>query len=98
MLDFWGSGTMVMGLVVLITNFKVFIISFDHTLFSIIFNVGSILMFYISFVLISNIEGAVIDNLFNILFKAPNYHLGNLLGIVAISLCIDFAIERWIRG
>ncbi|KRX09193.1 P-type ATPase, cytoplasmic domain N [Pseudocohnilembus persalinus] len=98
MLDFWASGTMVMGLVVLIANFKVFIISFDHTVFSVIFNIGSIIMFYLSFITLSNLNSSVIDNLFQVIMASPNYHLGNLLGVVAVCLCIDFASERWIRG
>ena len=28
---------------------------------------------------------------------SPNFHLANIVGIVATSLCIDFALEHWDR-
>lgn len=97
-MNFWASGTMVFGMVVVIANLKVFIISYDHTIISVFFNLGSMFLFFITFIIIDKLEFSVIKNLFNIMLTAPNFHLGNILGIVATSLAIDFSIERWSRG
>mmetsp|Transcript_5055 Transcript_5055/g.751 ORF Transcript_5055/g.751 Transcript_5055/m.751 type:complete len:102 (-) Transcript_5055:194-499(-) len=98
MLNFWASGTMAYGMVVVIVNLKVFIVSFDHTFISIFFNLGSMLLYLLTILIMDKLESSKLSNLFNVLMTSPNFHMGNILGIVATSLAIDFSLERWIRG
>lgn len=59
MLTFWASGTMVYGMVVVIVNLKILIISYDHTIVSVFFNLGSMLLFLLTFIFISNLDSSV---------------------------------------
>jgi phospholipid-transporting ATPase len=52
-MNFWSSGTMLFGLAVVISNVKVFIISFEHSIMSIFFNLGSMLLYLCSVIVIS---------------------------------------------
>lgn len=96
-MNFWGLGFMVYGLVVVLVNFKVLIISFDHTFLSMFFNIGSILLYIVFFLMLSGIESSEAFNVFNVLFKSFAFHVGNFLTIFMVSFMIDYAIERYDR-
>lgn len=98
MLNFWAVGTMVYGMVVVIVNLKVFIISFDHTIVSCFFNLGSMLLYLITILVLDKMSLSEFMNTFNVMMSSVNFHLGNIVGIVATSVIIDFTMERWIRG
>lgn len=54
--NFYLSGVMVFGIIVVIVNFKVLIISYEHSVGTIIFNIGSMIMYLLNWVTMSYIN------------------------------------------
>lgn len=57
---FWATGTMVFGLVVVTSNLKILIMSTDHSLGSLMIIGGSILLYLITWVIVSNMNSTEI--------------------------------------
>lgn len=100
--NFYISGAMIFGMVVMISNIKVLIISYDHTIGSTFFNLGSQLFYLICIVAITNIDykGNQLYKEFKTLFSSANFHVGNIL-ILGFTSLIDLAISwnlRWVEA
>ena len=52
--NFYISGAMIFGMIVVISNIKVFIISYDHTIGTIFFNLGSQIFYLLCLVAITS--------------------------------------------
>jgi len=57
---FWATGTMVFGLVVVISNMKILIMSTDHSLGSLMILAGSMLAYLITWVIVSSMNSTEI--------------------------------------
>ncbi|KAL4478908.1 hypothetical protein ABPG72_019345 [Tetrahymena utriculariae] len=96
-LGFWDSGTMVFGMAVVNANLKVLIISYEHSLGSLIINFGSMAFYLLTLVIISStFTFSFIYGLFNDFIKSPDLHIGNIL-IIASTSMLDYFLELWDR-
>ncbi|EGR27787.1 phospholipid-translocating p-type flippase family protein, putative [Ichthyophthirius multifiliis] len=94
---FWASGTMIFGLIVVISNIKILIMSNEHSLGSLVINFGSMFSYLITWVVISNINTTEIYRTIGQMFLTVNFHLGNILAITATSF-FDWALslyQKW---
>mmetsp|Transcript_1212 Transcript_1212/g.174 ORF Transcript_1212/g.174 Transcript_1212/m.174 type:complete len:142 (-) Transcript_1212:267-692(-) len=96
-LDFWAMGFMIYGMVVVVANLKVFVISFDHTPLSIFFNLGSMVNYLITIVLYDGIVTSLGYGMYSKLMNNYTFHIGNILIVAATSFVIDFSLERMER-
>lgn len=88
---------MVFGLVVLISNLKVLMISSDHSVGSVSIIVVSIVIYMIALLMSTNIQYSS-GNIFNELeavMTTANLHIGNIL-VLGMTSLMDMAVE-WIR-
>lgn len=90
---------MIFGMVVLVSNLRVLIISSDHSVASIISIICSISAYYICFLIASNImfQTANLYGEMIPLFSSPNFHFGNIL-IIGFTSMMDLGLEwhrRW---
>lgn len=63
-LDLWAVGSMMFELCITVSTLKVFIISYDHSIMSIFFLMGSIVAYYITFLLTSTFDFSQVYMLF----------------------------------
>ncbi|KAL4432773.1 hypothetical protein ABPG74_011594 [Tetrahymena malaccensis] len=94
---FWATGTMVFGLVVVISNLKILIMSTDHSLGSLMILALSMLLYLITWVIVSNLNSTEIYRTLGQMFQTPNFHLGNILCII-VTAFFDWAFclyRKW---
>lgn len=88
---------MVFGLAVVNANLKVLIMSYEHSIGSLIINGGSMLVYLITVLIIASVFKASYIYLSIVpLLKSPLLHIGNILVIGSTSF-IDFFLELWDR-
>lgn len=97
--DIWACGAMIFGMIVVISNLKVLILSNDHSIASIFVIFGSIVLYLLSFILVSNVlfAGGNLYNKFVPMFSTPNFHFGNFL-ILGLTTLVDMGLTwhgRW---
>lgn len=94
-LQFWSTGSMIFGMVVIVSNLRVLIISSDHSIASIVSVIGSLVAYILCFLIASNImfETATLYNELIPLFHSPNFHFGNIL-IIGFTSMFDL-FEEW---
>jgi phospholipid-transporting ATPase len=92
-------GAMVIGMVVVVANIKILIMSNDHSIVSTTVVIGSMIAYLISFAIVSNVlyTGGQLYAEFVPIFSTPMLHIGNIL-IIAATTTFDLAAEwhsRW---
>ncbi|KRX01550.1 P-type ATPase, cytoplasmic domain N [Pseudocohnilembus persalinus] len=97
-LSFWAGGQMVFGIVVVIVNLKILIISFDHTFLTLFFNFGSQFLFLVTLIVCNYLESSELYYQIKQTLGSWNYHWGNILLVGICSFIIDFTMERYERG
>lgn len=95
-MNLYTTGAMVFGLAIVISNIKVMIFSFDHTIASFFFNLGSMLLYGLALIGFSTVSYTNIYKAFHVLIGCWNFHLGNILAVAFCSL-FDFAHETYMR-
>jgi len=93
-LDLWSSGALILGLCVVVANFKILTFSHNHSFFSLFIIFGSIGVYVISFFIISFYSESDDFNIFYDIFSVPTFYFGNLVIIVATSF-FDLAQEKY---
>lgn len=94
LLDLWSSGALILGLCVVVSNFKILTFSHNHSFFSLFIIFGSIGVYVISFFIVSFYSSSDDFNIFNDIFSVPTFYFGNLVIIVATSF-FDLAQEKY---
>jgi len=92
--DIWISGTMIFGLVVVISNLKILTFSYSETPVTLFVVWGSIILYVISVAIVNAMTSSELYNDFADLFHIPNLYWGSL-EIIACTTFFDLAIERY---
>jgi len=86
---------MVFGLAVVNTNLKVLILSYEHSIGSLLINGGSMAVYLISVLIIAaGFKSSYIYDSFIPLLKLPLLHIGNIL-VIGCTSFIDYFLEIW---
>jgi len=86
---------MVFGLAVVNTNLKVLILSYEHSIGSLLINGGSMAVYLITVLIISaGFKSSYIYYSFIPLLKLPLLHIGNIL-VIGCTSFIDYFLEIW---
>jgi len=86
---------MVFGLAVVNTNLKVLILSYEHSIGSLLINGLSMVVYLITVIIIAaGFKTSYIYHSFIPLLKLPSLHIGNIL-IIASTSFFDYFLEIW---
>lgn len=97
-LSFFVSGAMVFGLVVVVSNIKVFLISYEHSIGTVFFNLGSQVFYMVCLIAITHIDyrGGQIFLELKTIMSSASFHLGNIL-ILGLTSLVDLGVTFVIR-
>jgi len=93
-LDLWSTGALILGLCVVIANFKILTFSHNHSFISLFIIFGSIGVYILSFLLVNYVSSSDLFSIFADIFSVPAFYLGNFVIIVATSF-FDLAQEKY---
>ena len=86
---------MIFTLAIYLANIKVFIFSNVHSNLSIFFNLGSIILYILLFLLFNSFSTSKSYNTFNIIFGTANNWFAAILAI-SLTMLVDIAVNRYI--
>jgi len=92
-LDMWCSGALILGLCVVISNFKVVTFSHNHSFASMFFIFGSIAVYLLSIALVNFMSTSDLYDQFEDIFTTPNFYFANIMILCATSF-MDYGQER----
>lgn len=94
-LNFWGAGMAVFGFLIVVTNFKVLIMSSRHSFLSLLIIFGSIILYVATYAASSALAPSFDDyGTFKRLFSSGNFYFVLILLVIMTTL-FDLAFDRY---